>query len=543
MRRVLRASAKIAAAILVLVVAAAAAVLVYLRTAAGRRTVATRVNAALEPLFAGRLTITQIGAIGFEGADGIAATVVDPDGRTVISVEGAHARIALLTLIRSILGHGEIVVDLPEAWVRVARVDLDANDAGDLRIARAFAPRTVSSGPPGRPVRLTLDDMRLERAHVQGKPNGVPGIDADVAGAQGWLHFRPGSIEIDVLRSTVSEAVVPGVGARAAGTVTTHLTMPSATGQKIGLATAFDGHVGELPLTAAVTLDGEDLDLKADGEHATPQCVRSVWSACPFTEEASLHAHGHGTLPKLDFDATGTLGNGKLEIDKGTATLGAGVSASAHVVFTSVDARAFSAAAPISAMSGSADLAITVPAKGTASGHVEADLAAGRFAGQTTPAAGIHGKVTFDPADPQSLRATAAVEPPRDGRAGLRHAASLPEERVVRARLRGTRDGSGTSTRSRASGAWRTGKARRRSQARSTSAPTASMPRRRSRPATSAQAAPRCTTPRSSHTLRAPSSRRTSTRCSTAPVWRWVPCTSPRCTRRRRGRWRARRST
>jgi translocation and assembly module TamB len=292
----------------------------------------------------------------------------------------------------------------------MARVDLDANEAGDLRIARAFAPRTVSSGPPARPVRVTLDDMRLEHAHVQGKPNGVPPIEGDVAAAQGWLHFRTGSLEIDVSRSTVSDAAVPGLGAKAAGNVTTHLALPSARGREIGLATTFDGHVGELPTTVAVTLDGADLDIKVDGEHATPQWVRSVWAACPFTEEASLHAHAHGTLPKLDFDAKATLGNGRLEIDKGTATLGPGTSASAHTVFTSLDAHAFHASAPVSEMSGSADLSITVPVQGTAGGRVEADLAAGRFAGQPTPAAGVRGKVTFDPRDPQTLRATAKVD-------------------------------------------------------------------------------------------------------------------------------------
>ena len=73
------------------------------------------------------------------------------------------------------------MIDLPEASVGLARVDLDANDAGELRIARAFAPRTVSSGPPGRPVHVTLDDMRLDRGHVHGKPGGAPLIDADVA--------------------------------------------------------------------------------------------------------------------------------------------------------------------------------------------------------------------------------------------------------------------------------------------------------------------------------------------------------------------------
>ena len=78
-----------------------AAAALYLRTAAGRRMVATRVNAALEPLFAGRLTINQVGSIGVGSAAGVGATVADPEGRTVIAVEGASARISLVALLGS----------------------------------------------------------------------------------------------------------------------------------------------------------------------------------------------------------------------------------------------------------------------------------------------------------------------------------------------------------------------------------------------------------------------------------------------------------
>ncbi len=187
-----------------------------------RRWVVTRVNAALASALAGRVTVDRVDDLGLEGAAGVFFTAADPDGRTVLTVENARARVSAWAAATSFLRGKDIVVDLSDASIARADIDLDTGDDGAIRIARAFAPRSPSTGPPGRGVRIVLANALIDHLRVHGTPPAGPSIDASVSDVRGSVRFAPGSLEVVVSRATMSPSAVPGLEAKAAGTLAGH---------------------------------------------------------------------------------------------------------------------------------------------------------------------------------------------------------------------------------------------------------------------------------------------------------------------------------
>jgi hypothetical protein len=210
----------------VFVVAAVAGVGLHLGVPAVRRAVVARVDAALATAFAGRVTVEHLGRLTARSVDGVDVRVDDPEGRTVLVVEGVRAHVSLLGTLLSVVRGGAIAVDVADITAARADVDLDADESGTPRIARAVAPRTPSSPEkPGRAVRVALENVHVGHAHVHGQPSGSPPIDATIDDLRGALHFAPNDLAVDLAGASV-ETAVPG-GAKAVGTLGGKLTMPS----------------------------------------------------------------------------------------------------------------------------------------------------------------------------------------------------------------------------------------------------------------------------------------------------------------------------
>jgi hypothetical protein len=79
------------AVLLVSLVTLLAAVAVALQTSWAREQIRVQVNAALEPLFQGRIQIDRIGQVGLSGVSGVDARIFDPAGEQVIRVQGLRA--------------------------------------------------------------------------------------------------------------------------------------------------------------------------------------------------------------------------------------------------------------------------------------------------------------------------------------------------------------------------------------------------------------------------------------------------------------------
>src|SRR5579864_2570029 len=109
-----------------------------LRLPFARRLVAANVNRALSSAFVGHVVVDRIGDMSLTSAGGIDAHVEADDGGGLVKVDGVRARVSTWKLLRSVLGYGDIAVDLPEVSVAGAEVTIDPDENGTLRIARAF---------------------------------------------------------------------------------------------------------------------------------------------------------------------------------------------------------------------------------------------------------------------------------------------------------------------------------------------------------------------------------------------------------------------
>ncbi len=407
MVRIVGAAARATAVVATFLAAAGAGAVAHAGYPAVSRAIASRVDAALASTFMGRVSVDHVGALGPGGASDVDLSVRDPEGKEVIALQGVHARVSVLGIVTSIVRGRDILVGVPELSAARADVDLDADDSGALRIARAFAPRSTPSEKGGRGARVDLGDIRIGQVHVHGKVGSVPPIDATVDGVVASLHLASGVLSVDLTHATISGLAMPG-GGKAAGVATAHLTVPSPAGTPFALKASWNGTLGSIAETATLGLDGENLEASVDAPHASAADVRSLWPACPFTEDAALHADAQGKLPQLAYRAHASIGAGKVDV-AGSATLGAGLQATGHLTAAAIDARAFSAAAPASNLSVTGDVSVASPSGGALAGEVTLEANPGTVADVPVPGAKVHAKGSFDGAHPDATQASATV--------------------------------------------------------------------------------------------------------------------------------------
>src|SRR5580693_3585627 len=140
-----RVTGAIAGTSLLFVASALGGAILHLGTPCARRVVAREVNAALAPLFKGRIRVERIDALGLLGHAGADATMDDASGRPVIVAHGVRATVSTWTLVRSLLAKGApIHVVLPAVAVDALDVRLDAAEDGVLELVRALGPARPS---------------------------------------------------------------------------------------------------------------------------------------------------------------------------------------------------------------------------------------------------------------------------------------------------------------------------------------------------------------------------------------------------------------
>jgi translocation and assembly module TamB len=406
MLRCVGTAVRVLGTVIVFVTAVAAGALIHLDRPTVRRAIVLRVDAVLASTFAGRVVVQSAGSIGPSGVGAVDLDAQDPDGHVVLSVRGLRASVSTWATIASLVRGGTVGIDLADVSASSADVDLDADAQGTPRIARAFALRSAPSSAPGRPVRLALDHIHVDRFRVHGSPAKSGPIDADLAAIEGSLHFSPGSLDVDLRRATLSQGTIPG-GLEAHGTLSARLQMPSAKGRALGLRISWQGMVGSLAESASASLDGAEVEASVDVDAASPDAVRSIWPACPFVAASSLHAHADGTLPRLAVAGDAQVGATDMRAE-GNVTLGAGWGATAHLDASSIDAHAFVAGAPSSNLSATADVVFTAPPGGPLGGEVRMDVGEGTIGGVDFPASTVHAKGAFG-GPPGATRATATV--------------------------------------------------------------------------------------------------------------------------------------
>jgi translocation and assembly module TamB len=396
----MRAAARVLATVAVFFAAVLLGLVVHVGIPPMQRAVVARINAALVPVFAGKLTIDRVGSLGLESVGGVDAHMDDPDGKTVIRAKGIAGRVSTLALVRSLVS-GDIVVDVPEASLTSAEVRLDADDEGTLRIARAFLLRPPSNpASPGPSVRLSMPRVHLVHVGVRGGPSGVPPLDADADAVDGSLAVAAGHVDIDVARARWIARNLPGE-LDAQGDANAHLAVPSPAGRPLGLHVSTEASIATVAVKADAAFDGGRIDATLDVPGATPEQMRAIVPSWPPASPVSLHAEAHGALPRPGLSAHASLGASTLDVE-GPVTVVPRLQASLHLVARRIDARSLAPASspPHTDLGAAGDLSLVTKPDGAMTVKLAMDLEPGTIASIPTPTAAITGEVTRAP-DPR----------------------------------------------------------------------------------------------------------------------------------------------
>ncbi len=389
------------------VAAALVAMALHLNVPLLRRVVASRVSSILVSSFRGKVVIDSVGRIDLGGIEDGNVRILDPAGKVVAAAYGVRARIALHELVRSLVaGKGPLDLHLTEVSARAVDVDLERDEAGDLGIQRALAPRTPSDpSSPGREVRVVLDRVDVAHAWLHGAPvSGLP-LDADVDSLQGAVHVDSSRIAIDATRLALTTRGMP-LGANAQGTAEAHLAVPAPSGGGVGVQLVWSGLIAGIAETARGSLDGETFDAAVDAPDVKPEAVRALWPASPIDTPATLHVDVHGALPRVEVHVHATHGEASFDAT-GPVVLGAGQTADLRFAARSIDLHGIVASAPASRLSASGDVSLVRTPVGALSAKAAVMFEGGQIAGARVPSGKIN--ATFSQDAKTGMRADGTV--------------------------------------------------------------------------------------------------------------------------------------
>jgi translocation and assembly module TamB len=415
LRRALRAVASGGAGVLV----AALGAVLCLDVPAVRREVLAQVNARVfDKLFQGKLAIQSIGHLDAFGIADVDVRLDDSSGRPLLLAEGVSARIATLTLLRTLaFGHGDLVLDLGKVSIRNLDVRIDGDDDG-VAIARAFLPRTPSTTPSrvpdGRGVHLYAPHIRIEHAWGHGQLGRIPYVDADLRGLDAAFSLSPRLVTIDARKAQVHARGI-ALGADVEGAATGHLEvalgdLPASVGRVSG-RTAWDGTVGTLAETASLAIEHGRFDAAVDVREATPESIRSLWPASPISASAGLHVEAHGPLDAIAVDAHAALDAATVDLHGGLQW-GAAKGAKLHLDVTGVDLHQLVAAAPASSVGLRGDVSATLAPDGRLDGEADLEVPAGHVGPHGVPRTTLKTKGFRAPSGAFGGDAAIAIEEP-----------------------------------------------------------------------------------------------------------------------------------
>jgi translocation and assembly module TamB len=251
------------------------------------------------------------------------ASILDPEGRTVIAADGIDARIDLARLVGSLVRGGPPEVMIDYAHIDNTEVALDNDAKGDLGIARAFEsrpstqPKKPAPAVPTEDVRLTINDAYVRHAWVHGNlvPPKLDG-DGDELHAKLVIHDNKLNIDLREGRVTMRSPRGPGQSADVHMSAKGGLGMPISSSAELAMHFDLVGDAAGIPLTARVEIEKERLAAQVDIEPASADVIRRAFPASPLTRSVSLHAKAEGPLAKsLLISANGRVGETTVTVD------------------------------------------------------------------------------------------------------------------------------------------------------------------------------------------------------------------------------------
>ena len=390
------------------VLALTVGLILHVNLPAARRFATHELNSALATEFKGKLTLERLATLHIDGASGIDVTVSAPDGTTVVVARGLSARIRPIALVKSLLrGSGDLDIDVFAIDVQFLDVDLDADEAGALKLATTFEllkPSTTPGG--GRVLHLGLYDITVRHALVHGHMKGVPPIDAELDGLRGTLRVDGHRVAVDVSHVALLSRGMPQ-GANPRGAVEAHVLVPSKTGRSLGLDGSFDGTVGDIPATAKAAFDGNRLDAVLDVPEVSDERVRALVAQAPVYRPISAHVEAHGDLARLHATAEVAMAPSELRAE-GDLVLEGTFGATIGIDLRNVDLQGLSPPAPHSTLALHADVQLDAKSGGMLAGRFTANVAGGDIGGEIVPGGAFRGD--FEQKEPSSNAGSGGVE-------------------------------------------------------------------------------------------------------------------------------------
>ncbi|RYZ62939.1 MAG: hypothetical protein EOP08_11685, partial [Proteobacteria bacterium] len=254
---------KVLGTLVLFLVAVVAAVLIHIDHPLTRKVAQTQVNGLLASLFMGTIEITQLDHIRLVGVSGVSVSLKDPEGVEVLAAENVSGRVDVGTLLAGL--PGSIRLGLRGVEVEKVRALIEQNADGELRIANVFLPRDPTP-PTNEPstFHLVLEEGLLEDVHVVNRI-GMP-VDADLRHVGASVQVHPERVTVMVDHGGIRTHGVPGAaegapGADLDGVLAATLSLPSASGQSVGLHAGLQG-TATLSTFATLTL-GESIGVSA----------------------------------------------------------------------------------------------------------------------------------------------------------------------------------------------------------------------------------------------------------------------------------------
>lgn len=354
-RRALRVGLKIVAGLLVTVVALAfVGAFVASRTAPGRRWLIGQINGALDPSLRGVVAVDGLDRLGVRGLSGLNVTVADEQG-VLLRARNVGVEISAIGLLKGVLfTKSEQLIPLDRVSIGELFVDVSADEAGALRLARAFEP--IKPPPPdqkpSKPTHVVINSARFGTIYVRGEPSPSFPVNADASGLDASLDIVGSTGKLDLRAMHVIARQLPRAG-RAEGDLSG--TVAWAEGVQPEGRGAFRGEVGGLPLVAEGRSERTGF-VAAQAEVPASDAERWVAIApeLPLTGKLGVRARVEGPREALGFDVEASIDEGVVRA-KGKAGLAGPPEIEGRVELERLSPRSFALAAPPIAIAGAAE--------------------------------------------------------------------------------------------------------------------------------------------------------------------------------------------
>jgi translocation and assembly module TamB len=298
--------------------------------------VATRVNAALEPVLRGRVLLHRLGHLDLGGITGAQVEVLDPEGRSVLAARGIDVRLSLPKLAwQAVVERPQTLrIPLDRIALEDVAVTLIDDGTGTPSIAGAFEPREPSAEEGGGGTEIVIDELSIGATHVRGALAALAPIEVDLEQLSARLSTGPSGTHAVLTHLELAARQLPQVGT-VTGTLTADVTLPSEAsgattprppaGQPGPIATqpgapstqvyslspaaeqrviaAFDGNVGGSDARADVRLVGQDLAGRVEMPAIVPATLTRLVPALAPSAPLALSANVDGRLTDLGFEA------------------------------------------------------------------------------------------------------------------------------------------------------------------------------------------------------------------------------------------------